>query len=66
MSISEVKDLPLVLRVHPHITGIMGLCKETAYELTHQVGFPAIRIGRSIRVPRDAFFRWLEEESEGK
>ena len=59
-------ELPMVLRIHPHITGIMGICKEAAYDLANRKDFPAIRIGRSIRVPRDAFLKWLEKEAAGE
>jgi excisionase family DNA binding protein len=42
---------------------VLGLGKAKAYEVVHQAGFPALRIGKVIRVPRDAFFRWLEERA---
>jgi hypothetical protein len=29
-----------------------------------QKGFPLIRIGRLKRVNRDAFFKWLEQQSQ--
>lgn len=31
--------------------------------LTQQPGFPVRRLGRSVRIPRDAFLRWLEGAS---
>ena len=58
LTMSEVQDL---LRVS----------KNTAYELAHRKGFPVVRFGRTIRVPRKALEAWLakqasDEEGEGK
>lgn len=36
----------------------------TMYKWIHQKGFPAIRAGRKILIPVDAFKRWLEEEAK--
>ena len=60
--VSSEAELPLVLTMR-HVKEIMNLSKLKAYELPHQKGFPAIRCGRAIRVPRDAFFRWLNEQA---
>ena len=34
-----------------------------AYQLSHRKDFPVCRIGGSIRIPRNAFYRWVEEKS---
>jgi excisionase family DNA binding protein len=52
-------ELPLVLKAGD-IQRLLGLSRVKTYELLHQKGFPVVRIGRCLRVPRDAFFRWLE------
>jgi excisionase family DNA binding protein len=52
-------ELPLVLRVSD-VQRILGIARVTAYELVQREGFPVVRVGRAIRVPRDAFLRWLE------
>jgi excisionase family DNA binding protein len=54
--------LPLVLTME-HIQKIANLSKGKAYDMLHMAGFPAIRFGRAIRVPRDAFFEWLEKQA---
>jgi excisionase family DNA binding protein len=65
-TLSDVKDvLPLVLTV-ADIGKTMRLSKVKAYELIHQKGFPLILCGRAIRIPRDAFFRWLESQAAGE
>ena len=34
-----------------------------AYNIIHTKGFPAIRIGNSIRVPRSMFIQWLKAQA---
>lgn len=41
----------------------LGISKPKAYELTKQVGFPVIRIGKRIIVPVEQFMRWLDMKS---
>ncbi|QIZ07628.1 helix-turn-helix domain-containing protein [Priestia megaterium] len=50
-------DFPLTLRVED-LQKILRLSRASAYELTKQKGFPSIRVGRRILIPRDAFFKW--------
>jgi excisionase family DNA binding protein len=57
----ELKDLPLILKVE-QIAEIMGVSKRRAYEIMDLKSFPLMRIGRSKRVSREAFFQWLEEQ----
>jgi excisionase family DNA binding protein len=61
-TITDVDALPAVLTV-AHLQQIMGISREVAYRLTHTSGFPVVRLGRSIRVPRAAFLRWLERQA---
>jgi excisionase family DNA binding protein len=51
------KDYPLTLHVED-LQKILRLSKASTYDLTKQKGFPAIRVGRRILIPRDAFFKW--------
>jgi excisionase family DNA binding protein len=55
-------NLPLVLNVE-EVAKIMHVSRQTAYELVHSQGFPAVRVGRCIRVPREAFLTWLNAEA---
>ena len=43
----------------------LGVCVPTAYGLVNRPGFPKIRVGRRILIPREAFIRWLNEEASG-
>lgn len=63
-TVKSVEELPLVLTMRD-VQAVMGCARDVVYRLPHTKGFPAIRIGngKSIRVPRDAFFAWLEREA---
>lgn len=37
----------------------LGVSLPKAYELAKQPGFPSIRIGNRIVIPKDAFQEWL-------
>ncbi|HHY14246.1 MAG TPA: helix-turn-helix domain-containing protein [Thermoanaerobacterales bacterium] len=40
----------------------IGRCK--AYELVNEPDFPILRIGRSIRVPKEQLEEWIVEQVE--
>lgn len=42
----------------------LGIGRAQAYELVNRADFPTIRLGRKILIPRDAFMRWLERQTE--
>ena len=60
--IKAVEDLPAVLRMKD-VQDFLGLSKPKTYELAHTKGFPVVRIGRVLRVPKDFFLHWLEQQS---
>ena len=39
----------------------LGVSNPVAYAIVHTDGFPAMRIGRRIRIPVSAFEAWMEE-----
>lgn len=57
----DLQDLQSVLTVE-EMRQVLRISRQTAYELVHRQGFPAVRFGRAIRIPRDALLRWLEEQ----
>jgi excisionase family DNA binding protein len=63
--VKDAQELPLILTIR-HVREIMGIAKDVAYRLPHVQGFPAIRLGKSIRVPRDKFFAWLDAQANGQ
>ncbi len=48
------------------IAGRLNISLPMAYRLVGEAGFPTIRVGRVIRVPEDAFRRWVEEQTEAR
>lgn len=53
------EDYPLILKAE-HVAEILGISKRKAYEVMDYTNFPLVRIGRSKRVGRDAFFQWID------
>ena len=51
-------DLPLTLRVED-LMPILGIGRNTAYELVWSGQIRSVRIGRQIRVPKDALAEYL-------
>jgi excisionase family DNA binding protein len=62
VAVKDMDTLPMVLTMKD-VQDVLGLSKPKTYELAHTRGFPAVRFGRAIRVPRDAFLRWLNEQA---
>jgi excisionase family DNA binding protein len=58
----DLDALPVVLTV-AQVQAVLRIARGTAYELVHQAGFPTIRIGRALRIPKAGFIRWLREAS---
>ena len=42
------------------VAGIMRVSKMTVYRLVHNGELPAVRVGRSFRVPEDAVHKYLQ------
>jgi excisionase family DNA binding protein len=57
-----MQELPLALKVED-VARELDMASGTAYELVHSEAFPTVRIGRCIRVPREAFPRWTKEQA---
>ena len=54
----SLDDLPVTLRVE-ELMPILGIGRNTAYELIRSGQIRSIRIGRQIRIPRDALLEFL-------
>ena len=53
-------DLPLTLRVE-ELMPILGIGRNTAYELIRSGRIRSVRIGRQIRIPREALLEFLRK-----
>jgi len=43
---------------------LLQVSRPTAYSLVHKEGFPVIRLGRRLLIPRAGLERWLNEQTE--
>lgn len=57
--------LPLTLTV-PEVGEVLGISRAKAYDLARSEGFPSVRIGTRILVPRDKLIRWIDEQAEAR
>ena len=58
-------DLPLTLTV-PEVGEALGISRAKAYDLARSEGFPSMRIGTRILVPRDKLIRWIDKQTEAQ
>ncbi len=56
-------ELPLTLSV-PEVAVALGISRAGAYELVRSNGFPKIKLGDRIVVPKDKFIAWMDKQSE--
>ena len=56
----DLSDLPLILRVED-LMPILDIGRNTAYELIRSGQIRSVRIGRQIRIPRDALLEFLRK-----
>ena len=52
-------ELPLMLNV-VQVASVLGISRAGAYELVHSEGFPALKIGNRIVVPKDKLREWID------
>jgi len=43
---------------------VLGISLPKVYDLCHAKGFPAIRIGNRIVIPKDRLHQWLDDQLE--
>ncbi len=67
MKKSEYKsydDLPLFLNAEL-VAKVLGVSSSSGYELMHEDGFPTLRIGSRMVVPKEKFIVWVQEHTKG-
>ena len=57
------QDLPLTLTA-PEVGEVLGISRASAYELVRSEGFPRMKVGKRILIPRDKFIQWIDENTE--
>ena len=56
----SLDDLPVTLRVE-ELMPILGIGRNTAYELGRSGKLRSIRVGRQVRIPKNALIEFLED-----
>ena len=44
---------------------VVGISPSSGYELMHQPGFPVLRVGSRMVVPKEKLIQWAEEHTGG-
>ena len=57
-------DLPLMLSA-PEVAEVLGISRAGAYDLVRSAGFPHMKLGNRILVPKDRFIKWIDNNTEG-
>jgi len=55
-------ELPLMLNADT-VKDVLGISISSAYELMKEKGFPSLKIGSRIVVPKDKFIEWVEQNA---
>ena len=63
-SYKDYAELPLFLNADT-VAKTLGVSPASGYELMHEKGFPSLRIGNRIVVPKEQFIRWVDEHTGG-
>ena len=56
----DLHELPVTLRV-ADLMPLLGIGRNTAYELIRRGQIRSVRIGRQIRIPREALLEFLRK-----
>ena len=57
-------ELPLFLNSEL-VAKVLGVSLSSGYELMHQPGFPVLRVGSRIVVPKGKFIEWVRRGTKG-
>lgn len=63
-SYKSYDDLPLFLN-SATVAKVLGVSPSSGYELMHEPGFPVLRIGNRMVVPKEKFMAWVSAQTEG-
>ena len=55
-------ELPLMLSVLD-VAEVLGISKSSAYVLVKEKGFPKLKIGARVVVPREKFIEWINKNT---
>lgn len=58
-------DLPLMLSV-PEVASVLGISRAGVYDLVRSDGFPVIRIGKRVVIPKENLVEWINKQVSEK
>ncbi len=67
MKVSEYNnynDLPLFLNADL-VAKVLGVSPSSGYELMREPGFPVLKVGSRMVVPKEKFIQWVEQHTAG-
>ena len=54
-------QLPLALSAE-EVSQVLGISRANAYALMHSKGFPTLKIGKRMTVPKDKLIEWIDKQ----
>lgn len=61
-SYKSFDDLPLFLNAET-AAALLGVSVSSMYELMHEKGFPVLRVGSRLVIPKDKLRAWVEQNT---
>ncbi len=61
---SNYDELPLFLNA-TMVAKVLGVSPSSGYELMHEPGFPVLKVGSRMVVPKEKFIQWVERNTGG-
>ena len=61
MIYTSLEQLPLALSAED-VAQVLGISRANAYTLMHSKGFPTIKIGKRMTVPKDKLIEWIDKQ----
>ncbi len=58
------EELPLFLNAEM-VAKVLGISPSSGYELMHEAGFPVLKVGSRMLVPKEKFIQWVESNTQG-
>ena len=46
------------------VSQVLGVSPSSGYELMHEPGFPVLKVGSRMVVPKEQFIRWVQEHTK--
>ncbi len=59
------EELPAMLTAN-ELAGALGISRAGAYALIHSKGFPTLRIGKRLMVPKDKLTSWIDHSTQSE